>query len=76
MTITRRLLLAAPLALATPALAANPEAGPFEVDHLDAMDLTDPARKRRIATRAYFPKTAGRYPVIIFSHGFGGSQSG
>lgn len=73
MTLTRRLMLASTLAAATPAFAAVPEAGPFEVDSLDAADLTDLARKRRIATRAYFPKQAGRYPVIIFSHGFGGS---
>ena len=59
------------LAVASP--AGRAENGPFEVDSLDATDLTDPARKRRIATRAYFPNKEGRYPVIVFSHGFGGS---
>ena len=50
-----------------------PEAGPFEIASVDRMDLVDPDRGRTIVTRAYFPAKPGRYPVIIFSHGFGGS---
>jgi dienelactone hydrolase len=32
--------------------------------------LRDAARGRTILTRAYAPEAPGRYPVIIFSHGF------
>ena len=48
------------------------EVGPLEVSSID-MVLRDDARPRQIPTRAYFPSKPGRYPVIIFSHGFGGS---
>jgi dienelactone hydrolase len=54
--------------------ALGPEAGPFEVASVERMDLVDPDRGRTIVTRAYFPAKPGRYPVIIFSHGFGGSS--
>jgi dienelactone hydrolase len=53
--------------------APGPEAGPFEIASVERMDLVDPDRGRTIATRAYFPAKPGRYPVIVFSHGFGGS---
>lgn len=72
-----RLSLALPLAggLAGRAVAdaPGPEAGPFEVASADRMDLLDPDRGRQIATRAYYPAKPGRYPVVVFSHGFGGS---
>jgi predicted dienelactone hydrolase len=32
--------------------------------------LVDPARGRKILTRVYAPAEPGRYPTIIFSHGF------
>jgi len=32
--------------------------------------LVDPARGRRLLTRVYAPAEPGRYPAIIFSHGF------
>ncbi|HZZ33246.1 MAG TPA: hypothetical protein VFE10_14775 [Phenylobacterium sp.] len=76
----RRDLLSAGLALPLAAAASRafadapgPEAGPFEVTAVNRMDLTDPGRGRTIATRAYHPAKPGRYPVIVFSHGFGGS---
>ena len=37
------------------------------------MDLVDADRGRTIATRAFYPAKPGRYPVIVLSHGFGGS---
>lgn len=76
----RRDLLAAGLALPLTATASRlladapgAEAGPFEVATVERMDLADPDQGRTIATRAYYPAKPGRYPVIIFSHGFGGS---
>jgi hypothetical protein len=74
-----KLGLSLPVAgLAGRALAQRtPEAGladfgPFEVAGAERMDLVDGDR-RTIATRAFFPAKAGRYPTILFSHGFGGS---
>ena len=75
--LARRDLLA--LAAALPfagrawADAPGPEAGPFEIGAVDRMNLVDPDRGRTIATRAFFPAKPGRYPLIVFSHGFGGS---
>lgn len=37
-------------------------------------DWTDPARKRTIPIKIYQPKSAGPWPVVIFSHGLGGSR--
>lgn len=36
----------------------------------------DDARNRDIPVKIYFPATAGKYPVIIFSHGLGGTCDG
>lgn len=54
--------------------APGSEGGTFEIASVERMDLVDPDRGRIIVTRAYFPTKPGRYPVIIFSHGFGGSS--
>jgi dienelactone hydrolase len=79
--LDRRDMLRLGLALPLAGVAAHrakadtpgPEMGPFEVASVERMDLVDRDRKRTIATRAYYPAKPGRYPVIIFSHGFGGS---
>jgi predicted dienelactone hydrolase len=64
------LLLAAP-----PALASG-KPGPFAVETLSE-DWHDSARERDVPVKIYFPKTgAGPFPVIIFSHGLGGSRDG
>lgn len=65
--------LAGVLASRTRADAPGPEAGPFEIASAERMDLVDPDRGRAIPTRAYYPAKPGRYPTIVFSHGFGGS---
>jgi dienelactone hydrolase len=64
----RRLLQAAP------ALAVSPGLEPA-VRTLDRIDLVDPARGRTIPTRIHMPAAPGPWPVILFSHGFGGSLS-
>lgn len=64
----RRLLQVAP-ALAVPAEFQPP------VRTLQRIDLVDPARGRTIPTRIHMPTSAGPWPVVLFSHGFGGSLS-
>jgi hypothetical protein len=62
----RRLLQAAPALAVPPGLGAP-------VRTLDRVDLVDPARGRPIPTRIHMPAAGGPWPVVIFSHGFGGS---
>jgi predicted dienelactone hydrolase len=40
------------------------------------MDVTDTQRKRTIPIRIYLPATNSPAPVILFSHGLGGSREG
>ncbi len=50
--------------------------GPFEVQTV-TYDWTDPARQRQVPVKVYYPERAsGPLPVIIFSHGLGGSREG
>lgn len=37
---------------------------------------TDPARKREVPVRIHMPPGPGPFPVILFSHGLGGSRAG
>jgi len=70
---------------ALPALAAEDSAaqakafaapGKYDVETV-SLDWTDTARKRDVPVKIYYPKTeAGPFPVIIFSHGLGGSRDG
>lgn len=59
----------------------------FRASFLHAADLSseikhlktgwhDSARNRDVPVKIYFPATAGKYPVIIFSHGLGGTCEG
>ncbi|MBV8208058.1 MAG: hypothetical protein JO041_14830 [Acidobacteria bacterium] len=53
--------------LSVPAIAA---------DRADAV-LHDPSRNRDIPIRVYWPHSgAGPFPLLVFSHGFGGSREG
>src|ERR1700712_4732620 len=54
--------------------------GPFAVGNLEQV-WHDAARNRDVPVKIYYPKTdagkeSGRSPVIIFSHGLGGSREG
>jgi len=65
----RRLLLALLFVSANASMAAD-------FDDRSGI-LTDTARDRKIPYKIYYPKPLqGRYPVIIFSHGLGGSREG
>lgn len=53
-----------------------PPSPSLEVTELK-LDWHDAQRDRQVPVKLYFPKTgSGPYPVIIFSHGLGGSREG
>lgn len=60
-------------------LAAAPMAAPADVEVLD-FEWTDTARQRDVPARLYWPAGAAsspvRVPLIVFSHGLGGSRFG
>jgi predicted dienelactone hydrolase len=50
--------------------------GPHEIDTL-LIDWKDGKRERDVPVKLYFPKKGdGPFPVIVFSHGLGGSREG
>jgi predicted dienelactone hydrolase len=55
--------------------AADVPAGPLAVETVESLTLPDAKRHKELPVAVCFPKEAGRYPVIVFSHGAGGSGS-
>ncbi len=58
--------------------ASYAEPGPFAVDTID-LSLEDPARGRMIPVRLRVPRpceASARRPLVLFSHGLGGSRAG
>jgi predicted dienelactone hydrolase len=50
--------------------------GPFHVQAA-IFDWVDASRNREVPAKIYFPKdTAGKFPLVIFSHGLGGTRQG
>ena len=75
MSLHRRHLLRGAAALA--ALGAWPlrarEAAPFDTIE---MDWADVRRQRPVPVRLYLPQSPQRLPLVVFSHGIGGSRRG
>jgi predicted dienelactone hydrolase len=51
------------------------EAGPYTVTEVEDLVLHDMNRGKDLHVRVFYPNDAGKYPVIVFSHGAGGSQT-
>lgn len=65
-----------PLVVASQVFAQYEKPGPRTVKTFDA-EWTDASRDRAVPVRLYYPDdNKGPYPVIIFSHGLGGSREG
>ena len=54
----------------------KPSAGPYTVE-IVRYDWFDQKRERKVPVKIYFPDSGnGPFPVIVFSHGLGGSREG
>lgn len=51
------------------------EPGPYTVTEVEDLVLHDVNRGKDLHVRIFYPSETGKYPVIVFSHGAGGSQS-
>jgi predicted dienelactone hydrolase len=49
--------------------------GPYVVGELPDVVVPDSKRNKDLHVRVFYPSQPGRYPVILFSHGAGGSQT-
>jgi predicted dienelactone hydrolase len=49
--------------------------GPYKVAEVSDIVLRDARRDKNLHVRVFYPEALGRYPVIVFSHGAGGSEN-
>jgi predicted dienelactone hydrolase len=49
--------------------------GPYAVSEVEDLVLHDAKRSKDVHVRIFYPNDSGKYPVIVFSHGAGGSQT-
>ncbi len=57
--------------------AYDPTAFPLEAKFtVEDLDVSDPKRQRQIPVRIYIPDSKSPSPVVLFSHGLGGSRAG
>ena len=52
---------------------ASDENGPFEIRQIEEYIIKDHDREREIPIRIYYPQGQGPFPVLVYSHGLGGS---
>ncbi|HMJ48951.1 MAG TPA: hypothetical protein VK440_00050 [Burkholderiales bacterium] len=79
MKLLKLWVLVAFLLVAVPGIAAqeySAQPGPFAVGKIDDIVLHDPQRNRDVPIKVYYPEASGIFPVLIFSHGAGGSKDG
>ena len=48
--------------------------GPLAVEVVDELTLQAAAGRKQLSCKVFFPATGGPCPVIVFSHGFGGTK--
>ena len=48
----------------------------YAVKTIEDIPLRDSHRNRQVPLKIYFPQESGTYPIILFSHGAGGSKDG
>ena len=65
----------APVAASSDANGYKLEPGPYAVSEAEDLVLHDAKRGKELHVRIFYPNPAGKYPVIVFSHGAGGSQN-
>jgi len=69
-----------PVAEAASAVPVKPDGykladGPFPVHQIQDTVLHDGARNKDLHLRIFYPEGLGPFPIIVFSHGAGGSQN-
>ncbi|MHC4576594.1 MAG: alpha/beta hydrolase family protein [Planctomycetota bacterium] len=66
------------LLLAATALAGDYKGrpGPHAVAAVETLTLEEAPRRHKLPLRVTYPAEAGRYPVLVFSHGMYGSKDG
>jgi len=69
------MVMAAPATVA-PAPVAEPAAPCAEGCDIDHAELTVVSDEREVPVRVSWPKAEGPFPVVVFSHGMGGSRDG
>jgi predicted dienelactone hydrolase len=53
-----------------------PAAGPYSIGTIDDLALHDQKRDKDLRVKLTYPTAKGPFPVLIFSHGYGGSKNG
>lgn len=49
--------------------------GPYAVAEVSDFTLHDGGREKDLHIRIFYPEASGKFPVVVFSHGAGGSQN-
>jgi predicted dienelactone hydrolase len=66
---------ATPVSRSTDAKGYELAPGPYTVSEVEDLVLHDAKRSKDVHVRIFYPKDSGKYPIIVFSHGAGGSQT-